>query len=85
MFLKIREDIRKSVCITGVNYTGGKFATAITTLAVHFATSIAGVVETSGKFTTGVNVTGGKLLQVTTTTTTYMVANNRNNFRLLRT
>jgi hypothetical protein len=29
IFSKIREDIRKSRCTTGVNDTGGKFATGV--------------------------------------------------------
>jgi hypothetical protein len=32
-----------------------------TTLAANFATSFASVVDTGGKFATGVNDTGGKL------------------------
>jgi hypothetical protein len=46
--LKIGGDIRKSMCITGM------------TLATNFATSTAGVVDTGGKFATGINDTGGK-------------------------
>ncbi len=48
MFSKIREDICKSRCTTGINDTGGKFASGT-----------AGVVDTCGKFATGVNDTGG--------------------------
>ncbi len=51
IFSKIRGDIRKSRCTTsindsGVNDTGGKFAT--------------GINDTDGKFASGVNDTGGK-------------------------
>jgi hypothetical protein len=74
-------DIRKSMCTTGVNCNGGKFATGIT-----------GVVDTGGKFATCVNVTSGKLPQVSTTlaislppVSTTMVANNGNNITLLTT
>ncbi len=42
-------DICKSRCTIGVNDTGGRFAT-----------SFANVVDTSGKFATGVNGTDGK-------------------------
>jgi hypothetical protein len=43
--LKIRGDIHKSRCTTGVNDTGGKFVT--------------GVNDTGGKIAAGVNDTGG--------------------------
>ncbi len=46
IFSKIRGDIRKSRCTTGVNDTGGKFAN--------------GINNTGGKFATGINNTGGK-------------------------
>jgi hypothetical protein len=42
------------------------------TPAANFATSLPSVVDTGGKFATGVNDTGGKF------------ANNENNIRLLR-
>jgi hypothetical protein len=71
IFSKIRGDIRKSRCTTGVNNTSGKFATGVndtggklppvlTTPAANFATSSPCVVDTGGKFATGVNDTGGK-------------------------
>jgi hypothetical protein len=71
IFSKIRGDIRKSRCTTGVNDTVGKFATGVndtggklppvsTTSEANFATSSACVVDTGGKFATGVNDTGGK-------------------------
>jgi hypothetical protein len=47
--LKIRGDIRKSRCNTGINVTGG-----------NFSTSFPSVVDTGGKFATGVKGTGGK-------------------------
>ncbi len=78
-FSKIRGDIRKSRCTTGINDTGGKFATGVNHTA-NFATSFAGVVDTEGKFATGVNDTGGNLPPVSTTP----VVNNCNNIRLLR-
>jgi hypothetical protein len=49
-----------------------------TTPAANFATSSPCVVDTGGKFTTGVNDAGGKLLPVSLTP----VANNGNNIRL---
>jgi hypothetical protein len=78
IFSKIREDIRKSRCTTGVNDTGGKLLPVSTTpaanlppesttLAANFATSSPYVVDTGGKFATGVNHTGGKLPPVSTT------------------
>ncbi len=58
-FAKIRGDIRKSRCTTGINHsggkiaagindTGGKFATGINNTS--FATSFASVVDTGGKY-----------------------------------
>ncbi len=49
--------------------------------AANFATSFVSVVDTSGKFGTGVNCTGGKFAASVNDTA---VANNRNNIRLLR-
>ncbi len=46
---------------TGVNDTGGKFATGITTLAKMVKKFATGVADTGGKFATGVVDTGGKL------------------------
>ena len=46
IFSKIRGDIRKSRCTTGVNDTGGKIA--------------AGINDAGGKFATGISDTGGK-------------------------
>jgi hypothetical protein len=43
--LKIREDVRKSMCTTGIKNTGA---------------STTDVVDTGGKFATGVDDTGGK-------------------------
>jgi hypothetical protein len=67
-FLNIRGDICKSKCTTGINDTGGKFASYT-----------ASVVDTSGKFATGDNDTGGNLPLLSTTP----MANNENNIRLL--
>jgi hypothetical protein len=50
-----------------------------TTSAAYFATSSAGIVDTGGKFATGVKDTGGNLPPLSTTP----VANNGNNIRLL--
>jgi len=36
IFSKIRGDIRKSRCTTGINDTGGKFATGLNKTVVHF-------------------------------------------------
>ncbi len=62
-----------------------------TTPAATFATSLASVFDTSGKFATGVNDTGGKLAAGISDTggnlppvSTTPVANNGNNIRLLR-
>jgi hypothetical protein len=60
IFSKIRGDIRKSRCITGVNDTGGKLPPVSTTPVANFATISLCVVDTSGKFATGVNDTVGK-------------------------
>jgi hypothetical protein len=60
IFSKIHGDIRKSRCTTGVNDTGGKLPPVSTTPAANFATSSACVVDTGGKFATGVNDTDGK-------------------------
>jgi hypothetical protein len=55
-----------------------------TTPAANFATSSACVVDTSGKFATGVNDAGGKLPPVSTTPAANLppVANNGKNIRL---
>jgi hypothetical protein len=73
-FSKIHGDIRKSRCTTGVNDTGGKFATGI---------------YTGGKIAAGIIDTGGKLPPVSTTpaanlspVSTTPVASNGNNIRL---
>jgi hypothetical protein len=71
IFSKIRGDIRESRCTTGINDTGGKFATGVnhpaaklplvsTTLVTNFSTIFDSVVNTGGKFATGVNDTVGK-------------------------
>jgi hypothetical protein len=49
IFSKIRGDIRKSRCTTGINDTGGKLPTVSTTPAANFATSFTSVVRTGGK------------------------------------
>jgi hypothetical protein len=54
IFSKIRGDIRKSKCTTRINNTGYQRHSA------NFATGFASVVDTSGKFATGVDDTGGK-------------------------
>ncbi len=78
IFSKIREDIRKSRCTTGVNNTGGKLPPVSTTPAANlppvsttpaanFATSFPCAVDTGGKFAAGVNDAGGKSPSVSTT------------------
>ncbi len=60
IFSKIRRDIRSSRLTSGINDTGGKFATSFTSVddtGGKFATSVN---DTGGKFATGVNDTGGK-------------------------
>ncbi len=52
IFSEILEDIRKSRCITGVNYSGSKFAARINDTGGKFATGTAGVFDTSNKFAT---------------------------------
>jgi hypothetical protein len=51
------------------------------TPGANFATIFASIVDTSGKFATGVNDTSGKLSPLSTSP----VANNENNIRLLTT
>jgi hypothetical protein len=57
IFQKIRGDIRKSRCTTGINDTGSKIAAGINDTGGKFAT---GINDTGGKFATGVNDTGGQ-------------------------
>jgi hypothetical protein len=59
IFSKIRGDIRKSRCTTGVNDTGGKLPRVSTTPAANFAPSSPCLIDTGGKFAIGVNNTGG--------------------------
>ncbi len=49
IFSKIRRDIRKSRCTTGINDTGGKIAAGINNTGGKFATSFASVDDTRGK------------------------------------
>jgi hypothetical protein len=90
--LKIRGDIRKSRCTTGINDTSGKFATSVNDPGDKFAADTASVVDNGGKFAPGVNDIGGILSSVSTPTavnlppaSTTSVANNWNNSRLLAT
>jgi hypothetical protein len=60
-------------------------------VSANFATSLASVVDTGGKFVAGINDTGGNLPPVSTTPAANLqpvsltpVANNGNNIRLLR-
>jgi hypothetical protein len=63
---KISRDIRKSRCTTGINDNGvsrtpaAKLPPVSTTLAANFSIIFASVVDTGGKFATGVNDTSGK-------------------------
>ncbi len=59
IFSKIRGDIRNSRCTTGINDTGN-LPTVSRTPAANFSTSFASVVDTGGKFATGVNNIGAK-------------------------
>jgi hypothetical protein len=71
IFSKIRGEIRKSRCttgindnggkiVTGINDIGGKFATGINAPTANFSTSFSSVLDTGGKIATSVNETGGK-------------------------
>ncbi len=57
IFSNIRGDIRNSRCTTGINDTGGKFASVVDT-GGKLAT---GVNNTDTKFAAGVNDSGGNL------------------------
>jgi hypothetical protein len=74
------EIFSKSMCTTGINDTGGKFATSFASVVDTGGKFVNGVNYTSGKFAAGVNNTGGNLPQVPMTP----VANNGNNLRQLR-
>jgi hypothetical protein len=72
-----------------VNDTGGKIAAGIKTPAANFSTNFASVVDTGGKFATGVNDTGGKFATGVNDTSgklppvsTTPMANNGYNIRL---
>ncbi len=61
IFSKIRGDIRSSRLTTGTATTPvAKLPPVSTTPAANFATNFTSVVDTGGKFATGVNDTGGK-------------------------
>ncbi len=66
-FWKIHGDIRKSRCTTGVNDIGGNFANGTAGVVDTGGKFATGVNDTGGKFATGVNETGGKLPLVSTT------------------
>jgi hypothetical protein len=57
IFSKIHGDIRESRCTTGINNTGGKFATVVNDTGGNIT---AGINDTSGKFATGIGDTSGK-------------------------
>ncbi len=57
IFSKIRGDIRESRCTTGINDTGGKFATRVNDTDGNIA---AGINDAGGKFATGISDTCGK-------------------------
>jgi hypothetical protein len=91
IFSKIRGDIGKSRCTTGINDTGGKFATSFASVVDTGGKFATGVNDTGGKFAAGVTDTGGNLPPVSTTPAANLppvsitpVANNWNNIRLLR-
>ncbi len=52
IFSKIRGDICKSRCTTGINDIGGKFAAGVNYTVGKLATNTASVVDTGGKFAT---------------------------------
>ncbi len=54
IFSKICGDNRKSMCTTGINDIGGKFATGVNDTGDKIA---AGINDTGGKFATGVSDT----------------------------
>jgi hypothetical protein len=62
IFSKIRGDIRKSRCTTGINDTSGKFATGVNDTGGKIAAGINDTGETFSifPFVTCVNDTGGK-------------------------
>jgi hypothetical protein len=60
IFSKIRRDNRKSRCTTGINNISGKFATGVNDTGGKFFHQFVSVLDTGGKFATGVNNTGGK-------------------------
>jgi hypothetical protein len=61
IFWKIHGDIRNSRCTTGINDTGGKFANGVIDTSGKITTGVnEGVNATGGKFATGVNDAGGK-------------------------
>jgi hypothetical protein len=59
-FSKIRVDIRKSRCATGINDTVSNLPPVSTSPAANLSTSFTSVVDTGGKFASSVNNTGGK-------------------------
>jgi hypothetical protein len=54
-------DIRESRCTTGINDTGGKFSTIFASVVDTGGKFASGVNDTDGKFATSVNDAGGKL------------------------
>ncbi len=64
---KIMLNSRRDSQVTGINDTGGKFTNVTTSVVDTSGKFATGVHETSGKFATGVNDTGGNLPQVSTT------------------
>jgi hypothetical protein len=56
---KICGDICKSRYTTSINNTDDKFSACVKYTSGKFTTNTASVVDTSGKFATGVNDTGG--------------------------
>jgi hypothetical protein len=90
-FLKIREDIRKPRCTTGINDTGGKLPPVSMTPAANLPPVTTTPVANFATIFPCVVDTGGKLPPVSTTPTAHLppvsmtpVANNGNNIRLLR-
>jgi hypothetical protein len=58
--LKIRGDIRKSRCTTGINDTGGKFVTGVNDIGSKIASSINDTGGFATSFTSVNDTAGGK-------------------------
>ncbi len=79
IFWKIRGDIRKSRCTTGINDSGGKFAKGINDTGGKFVSLV--LLILGGKYAEGINNNDGNFPLVSMT----LMASNGNNIRLLYT